>query len=459
MQSMEMIDGRVIRPGDDRYDEARRVWNGMIDRRPKEIIRCRSPQAVGAAIRSARERDLPVAVRGGGHNVAGFATVDDGVVIDLEPLRDVQVDERRKEVAVGGGARLADLDAVTQAHGLVVPTGAVSETGVAGLALGGGMGWLRGRWGLTCDNLIGAEMVLADGRIVRADESEHADLFWAIRGGGGNFGVVTEFQFRAHELGPEVACLFAFHDGRGDGMRNAIRYFRDFCVDAPDEIAPVLIAGQVPAGVEFFPEGMEGTPFALIAAIFAGPASEGEEALEPLRTFAKPLVDLSGRMPYVEAQKAFDEDYPAHELRYYWKSTNLPVLDDPLIDVIVEHAKRQPSPLNTVDVWHIGGAVSRVPDDAMAYSGRDVAFLLNPEANWQSPEEDEANIRWARELLDAVAARADERMYLNFPGFHEGGADTMRKTWGDKFERLQSIKRKYDPENVFRLNQNIDPDS
>lgn len=458
MSSVEILeDARVIRPGDDEYEEARGVWNGMIDRRPAEVIRCGSAGAVAAAVTSARERDLPLAVRGGGHNVAGFATVDDGVVVDLGPMNDVHVDPERREVEVGGGALLGDLDAATQAHGLVVPSGVVSETGVAGLTLGGGMGWLRGRWGLTCDNLVAAEVVLADGRSVRTSESEHPDLFWGLRGGGGNFGIVTRFRFRAHELGPEVAALFVFHDGRGDGMRDTFRFFRDFCADVSDRIAPVLIAGRVPEGVEFFPDGLEGTPFAAITAVYAGPAEEGEQALEPLRTFAEPLVDLSGRMPYVEAQQAFDEDYPARELRYYWKSTNLPSLDDELIDIIVEHTKRQPSPLSTVDVWHVGGAISRVPEEATAYAGRDVAFLLNPEANWQDPEHDEANITWARDILDAVAKHADPRMYLNFPGFHEGGAEAMRTTYGAKYERMLAIKRKYDPENVFRLNQNIDP--
>lgn len=457
MDETERSGARTIGPADDRYDEARQVWNGMIDRRPAEIVQCRTPEAVARTIASARERDLPLAVRGGGHNVAGFATVDDGVVIDLAPMRDVHVDERRREVTVGGGARLADLDPATQAHGLAVPTGLVSETGVAGLTLGGGMGWLRGKWGLACDNLIGAEVVLADGRIVRVDEAEHADLLWALRGGGGNFGVVTELRFRAHELGPEVACAFVLHDGRGDRMRDALRYFRDFCAEAPDEIAPIASAGQVPPGFEFLPEEMEGTPFALMGAMFAGPPSEGEEVLEPMRTFAEPLVDLSGRMPYTEAQRAFDDDYPAYELRYYWKSANLQSLDDPLIDTIVEHAKRQPSPLSTVDLWHVGGAVSRVPEDAAAYAGRDVGFLLNPEANWADPADDEANIQWARDLLDAVGERSDDRMYLNFPGFHEGGTDTMRTTWGEKYERLRSVKREYDPDNVFRINQNIDP--
>lgn len=447
---------QVIRPGDAEYEAARGVWNGMIERRPAEVVRCRTAADVAEAIAAARARGLPLAVRGGGHNVAGFATVDDGVVLDLGPMSDVAVDPAAREVTVGGGARLAELDAATQAHGLVVPAGVVSDTGVAGLTLGGGMGWLRGKWGLTCDNLIGAEVVLADGQVVWTDEPEWPELLWALRGGG-NFGVVTRFRFRAHTLGPEVAFAFVFHDGRGTGLRDAVRTFRDFCAGTPDEIAPLLALGQVPPGGEIFPAGLEGTPFALIGAMYAGDAGEGEAALAPLRTFAEPLADLSGRMPYVEAQQVFDEDYPARELRYYWKSTNLPGLDDALIDIIVAHAKRQPSPLSTTDLWHVGGAISRIADDSAAYAGRDIGFLLNPEANWRDPADDEANIRWARDFLAAVAEHADDRMYLNFPGFHEGGSATMRRTYGPKYERLLSIKRKYDPDNVFRLNQNIDP--
>ena len=457
MDGEAMIEGTAIRPGDAAYEEARGVWNGMIDRRPAEVIRCGTAGAVAAAIASARARDLPLAVRGGGHNVAGYGTVDGGVVIDLGPQRRVVVDAGAGRVEVGGGARLADLDAATQKYGLVVPTGVVSDTGVAGLTLGGGMGWLRGRWGLTCDNLTGAEVVLADGRIVWTDERERPDLLWALRGGGGNFGVVTRLRFRAHPLGPEVAFTFVFHDGRGRGMAEAVRRFRDFCGDTPDEISPLLALGRVPPGADGFPAALEGTPFALIGAMYAGPAEEGEAALAPLRTFAEPLADFSGRMPYVEAQRVFDEDYPARELRYYWKSTNLPKLGDGLIDVIVGHAKDPPSPLSTTDLWHVGGAVSRAAGDSAAYAGRDAAFLLNPEANWRDPSRDEANIGWARGLLAAVADHADDRMYLNFPGLEQGGSEAMRRTYGSRYERLVEIKRRYDPENVFRHNQNIDP--
>lgn len=449
---------RSIRPGDREYDEARSVWNGMIDGRPAEVVPCRTPEEVAEVIRSARDGGLPLAVRGGGHNVAGFGTVDDGVVIDLGPMNGVEVDPDKREALVGGGARLKDLDSATQAHGLVVPAGVVSDTGVAGLTLGGGMGWLRGKWGLTCDNLLEAQVVLADGQIVWASEAERPDLLWGLKGGGGNFGVVTRFRFRAHALGPEVAFAFVFHDGRRGGMKKAVQHFRDFCAQAPDEISPLLALGTVPpGGGEVFPKEMEGTPFALMGAMYAGPVEEGMKALEPLRTFAEPLADFSGPFPYVDAQKILDEDFPARELRYYWKSTNLPALGDDLIEVVVDRARRQPSPLSTTDLWHVGGAVSRASEASAAYAGRDAAYLLNFEANWKDPVQDEENLAWVRESLEAVSEWADHRMYLNFPGFHEGGTATMRKTYGGKYEKLRALKRRYDPENVFRINQNIDP--
>ncbi|MGH7507605.1 MAG: FAD-binding oxidoreductase, partial [Longimicrobiales bacterium] len=325
------------------------------------------------------------------------------------------------------------------------------------LTLGGGLGWLRGMHGLTCDNLVAAEVVLADGQVVRASEDDHAELLWGLRGGGGNFGVVTRFEFTLHPVGPDVFFAFAFHDGRRDGMRDALRRYRDFCVDIPDTIAPVGVCGVIPPGHEMFPAELYGVPFFLAAAMYAGSPEEGERALEPLRSLGEPLADFSGRMLYTEAQKIFDDDYPAVKLRYYWKSANLTGLDDVLIDRIVEHAKRQPSPLSTTDIWHRGGAVSRIPEDAAAFGGRDARFLLNAEANWADPRQDEANVRWVRDFHDAVRAYSDGRAYLNFPGFHEGGEASLRATFGGKYDRLLALKRRVDPDNVFRSNQNIDP--
>lgn len=453
---LAMIDATVLTPGDDGYEEARQVWNGMIDRRPAVIVRCTNRDDVAAAIRHAREEDLAVSVRGGGHNVAGYATVDDGLVVDLRLMNDVEVDAENRIVLAGGGARWADLDRAAQQHGLAVPGGVVSDTGIGGLTLAGGYGWIRGRHGLSCDNLIGAEVVLADGRVVYASKDENQDLFWGLRGAGGNFGVVTRFDYRAHPLGPEVFFTFVAHDGRGNGMRDALRWFRDWCRDIPDDIAPLAILGKVPPN-EMFPEELHGVHCFIIAGMYNGDPADGEKVFESARTFATPLADFSGKMPYVEAQKVFDEEFPAHELRYYWKAANMKTLPDDLIDLIVEHAKRQPSHRSTTDLWHVGGAVRRVGEDDMAFSGRDIGYLFNVEANWADPSEDEANIRWVREFQEAVREWADGRAYFNFGGFAEEARSAVEATFGPKYERLREIKRKYDPENVFRMNQNIEP--
>jgi FAD/FMN-containing dehydrogenase len=408
-------------------------------------------------VKHAKAEGLAVAVRGGGHNVAGYATVDDGLIVDLRHMNNVEVDPVDRVVHAGGGARWADVDREAQKHGLAVPGGVVSDTGIGGLTLGGGYGWIRGSHGLSCDNLVGAEVVLADGHVVYASEDENPDLFWGLRGGGGNFGVITRFDFRAYPLGPDVYFTFVAHDGRGDAMRDAVRWFRDWCLDVPDEIAPIGILGQVPPGHEMFPEELYGVPYFIIVGMYNGDPSEGEKLFAPARTFAKPLADFSGTMPYIDAQKVFDEDFPAHELRYYWKSSNMKSLPDDLVDVIVEHAKRQPSPLSTTDLWHVGGAVRRVDEDDMAFSGRDIGYLFNVEANWPDPADDEANIRWVREFQDAVRDWADGRAYFNFGGFAEEARSAVETTFGAKYERLRAIKRKYDPENVFRMNQNIEP--
>lgn len=449
--------GALLGPGDDEYDKARLVWNGMIDRRPALIARCTCTEDVVAAVNFARENGLTPAVRGGGHNVAGYATCDGGLVIDLSPMRGVSVNPDARTATADAGCTWADVDRATQKYGLVTPGGLVSETGIAGLTLGGGYGWLRGKYGLSSDNLLAAEVVTADGRVLTAGEAENSDLLWGLRGGGGNFGVVTAFTYRLHELGPEVFLCFTFHDGRGEGMARALRFFRDYCADVPDEVAPLAACGIVPPGAHNFPDALHGVPFVLLGAVYAGPADEGERALAPLRTFAEPLIDFSGRMPYVQAQTVFDEDYPAHTMRYYWKSSNLTGLQDDVIDHIVTHARRQPSPYSTMDIWHVGGVLKRADDASSAFSGRKAAFLFNPEANWVNPEDDAVNIRWVRESLEAVRPFSDGSRYFNFPGLHEEGHEIVKTTFGEKYERLVALKRKYDPDNLFHLNQNISP--
>jgi FAD/FMN-containing dehydrogenase len=449
--------GRLIRPDQEGYETARLVWNGMIDRRPALIAQCAGVEDVSAAVNFAREHGLLVAVRGGGHNVAGHATCDGGLVIDLSPMRRVVVDPEVRIAQAEGGATWGDLDHATQTYGLATPGGVVSDTGIAGLTLGGGFGYIRNKYGLSCDNLVGAEVVLADGRLVKASATENADLFWGLRGGGGNFGIVTHFTYRLHPIGPEVMFVFAFHDGRGEKMKQVLRFFRDFTAAAPDEISVLAAAGMIPA-TPHFPQAIHRAPMVLFAACYAGPAEEGERAVQPLRDFAPPLADLSGRMPYVQMQTMFDEDYPKHILRYYWKSLNVNSLSDDVIDVIVAHARCQPSPLSTIDIWHNGGAIRRVGEDETAYSGRSVPFLVNPEANWESPNDDASNIAWARETIADLQPFSDGGRYLNFAGFQEEGEAMMRAAFGaKKHERLAALKRKYDPANLFRLNQNIEP--
>jgi FAD/FMN-containing dehydrogenase len=445
--------GELIQPGDAGYGEARHVWNGMIDRRPALIARCADENDVIAAVSFARDNDLRIAVRGGGHNVAGHATVDDGIVIDLSPMKAVQVDAAAHVARVQGGATLADVDHATQEYGLVVPAGVVSETGIAGLTLGGGMGYLRGKYGLTADNLIAADVVTADGRLIHANEIDHPDLLWALRGGGGNFGIVTAFEFRLYPLGPEVAFTFVFHHGAR--TREGLQFFREYAATMPDEVSPLAFCGIVPA-TEHFPESIHGTPFIAFAAMYAGAPDEGERVLQPLRAWSEPLIDMSGRMPYVTAQKAFDEDYP-RGLRYYWKSLNLSTLNDDVIDRIVDHAARQPSPYSTIDIWPIGGAVSRVAAETSAFYGRQAAFLINPEANWEDPADDAANIAWARATIDSLQPWSDGSRYLNFPGFQEEGDAMMCAAFGPNYARLVQVKNRYDPHNLFRLNQNIKP--
>ncbi|MDX1522574.1 MAG: FAD-binding oxidoreductase, partial [Anaerolineae bacterium] len=382
------LSGRLIRPGDADYDEARAIWNGMIDRRPLLIAHCTSPADVINSVNFAREHGLPVAVRGGGHNVAGHATIDDGLVIDLSGLKAIDVDPESATVRAGGGVTIGELDEATQKFGLAVPMGVVSATGIAGLTLGGGFGWLRNKHGLSSDNLISADVVTADGRLIKATAKENTDLLWGLRGGGGNFGIVTSFEYQAHPVGPEVAFTFVFHNGEGENMKRAIEFYRDYSTTAPDEVSTILACGIIPPEPELFAKEIHNTPFVLFGAMYAGSAEDGQVVMQPLRDFGEPLVDFSDVMPYTEAQQVFDEDYPDGH-RYYWKSLNLSRLDEPVIDRIVKHARKQASVHSTVDLWHIGGAVTQANEDEAAFHGRHAAFLLSPEANWEHPEDDE----------------------------------------------------------------------
>jgi FAD/FMN-containing dehydrogenase len=446
--------GRLIREGDPDYDEARALWNGMTPRRPAAIVRCGQTQDVAAVVRFAAQRDLALAVRGGGHNVAGTAGVDGGIVIDLSDMNDVEVDPAARRVRAGGGTTFADLDAATQEHSLAVPGGVVSKTGIGGLTLSGGIGWLRRKHGLTCDNLVAATLVAADGTVHQVDEDRDPELLWGLRGGGGNFGVVTEFTYQAHPVGPEVvAAVVVCHADQAEG---ALRGYRDWTADLPDEVSSIVACGSVPED-EHFPEEHWGAPCVILAACAATDLARGEALVQPLRDLDGVIADLSGPAPYVEIQQLFDADYP-DGLRYYWRSVHLPGLSDEVIARLVEWLHSRPSPLTTIDLWHLGGAMARVAPDATAYGDRSAPYLLAVEANWDDPADDDTNVAWTRACIEAFEDLSTGRAYLNFPGFQEGGEQTLRAAHGEaNYARLRELKRRLDPHNVFRLHQNIPP--
>ena len=447
------VRGRLIRPGDPDYDEARRLWNGMIDKRPALVVRCADARDVVAAVNFARKNRMPLAVRGGGHNVAGTALADGGVVVDLSSMKDVSVDPERHTARAGGGVTIGELDKETQKFGLAAPMGVVSETGIAGLTLGGGIGWMRRKHGLSSDNLVSARVVTAGGDLLTASATENAELFWGIRGGGGNFGVVVEFEYRLHPVGPEV--MFAFVLYPGDRTKEVLRFGEEYVAQAPNEVSPLGVLGRVPA-VEDFPEERHGEQYVALLAMYVGPVEAGERALAPLRGLGEPIADMSGPMPYVEAQKILDEDYP-NGMRYYWKSTNVGGLDDEAIGRLVAHAEAAPSEHSTIDVWFQGGAMGRVGAEETAFGDRHSPYLLGIEANWEDPADDGANIAWARGCVADMRRFSDGGTYLNFPGFLEGGQETMKDAFGENYWRLVSLKNRYDPANLFRLNQNIEP--
>ena len=445
--------GEAIRPGDRAYDEARRVWNGMIDRRPALVVRCQGVADVVACVRFAADHHLTPAVRGGGHNVAGFGTCDGGLVIDLSAMRGVRVDPHRRTARAEGGATWGDLDRETQHFGLAAPGGIVSTTGIAGLTLGGGQGWLRRTHGMTCDNLVSADVVTSDGRVLVASETENADLFWALRGGGGNFGVVTSFDYRLHPVGPLVA--FAGPVYPMEQSARVMAGFRYFVAGAPDEVNASATSWTIPA-VPGFPEAVHGRAVLILGALYAGPPAEGEARLMPLRLIAEPILDLSATLPYTALQQIFDPFFPRGELRYYWKSLYLAGLGDEVVEEIRSWVERRPSALSMASVWALGGALGQVDPNATAAGERHAPFLLEILANWAEPEESERNVAWARGFFAAMERFGTGKANLNFPGLGEDPR-FVRAAFGRNYGRLAALKQKYDPTNLFRLNQNIDP--
>jgi FAD/FMN-containing dehydrogenase len=445
--------GRIITAQDADYDDARAIWNGAIDRRPRLIARCSGPADVAAAVRFARADGLEVATRGGGHNVAGTATCDDGIVVDLSEMRSVWVDPAARIARVDGGGLWGDVDHETQAHGLATPGGIVSHTGVAGLTLGGGIGWLMRKHGLTVDNLLAADIVTAHGELLRASADEHPDLFWALRGGGGNFGVVTSFDFRLHPLGPDVLAGPILWDA--SDAREVLRFYRDFVQDAPDELGTVVRFGTAPP-LPVIPEDLHWRPVLIVASCYAGPIEEAARVLRPLREFGTPLLDLVGPTPYVDHQNGLDSTVP-HGWNYYWKSTYLPELSDELIEVLTEKAFGGSSPRSYAAMFHLGGAVSRTPEDETAFGSRQISHAITLDAVWRPDEAfGDHDVAWARDLF-ASLDRFRDGVYVNFLGADED-PDRVREAYGDAvYERLAGVKATYDPDNVFRHNQNIVP--
>lgn len=445
------VDG-VLAPEAPGYDQARSIWNGMIDRHPALVARCRNPDDVAHAVRFARDRRLLVAIRGGGHNIAGNAVCEGGLMIDLSPMTGVRVDPARRTARVEPGCTLADVDRETQAHGLAVPLGINSTTGVAGLTLGGGFGWLSRLRGMTIDNLLSVEMVTAEGRAIRASEADNPDLFWGIRGGGGNFGVVTSFEFQLHPLGPEVLAGLLVHPF--EDAATVLRYYRDFVSTLPDETSVWAVMRKAPP-LPFLPAEWHGREVVVLAAFHAGDMQVGERRLQPLRQFGHPIADVIGPHPYTAWQQAFDP-LLTPGARNYWKSHDFVGLSDGLLDTLIAYAGRLPSPQCEIFVGQVGGAMNRTPASATAYPHREAEFIMNVHGRWSDPADDAACTAWARGLFRDAAPFATGGVYVNFMPADE--TDRVRGgAYGANYDRLVALKDRYDPENLFRLNQNIPP--
>jgi FAD/FMN-containing dehydrogenase len=443
--------GTVLVPSDAAYEETRQIWNGMINRCPSVIARCSSADDVVQAVNFGRDHGLLVSVRGGGHNIAGNAVCDDGLMIDLAPMKKVTVDAAAKVARVEPGCLLSDFDAAAQTHGLATPLGINSTTGVAGLTLGGGFGWLSRKHGMTVDNLLSANVVTADGRQLTASGTENADLFWGLRGGGGNFGVVTDFEFRLHPVGPNVLSgliVYPFAQAK-----QVLTQFARFTATMPDELNVWMVTRKAPP-LPFLPADVHGKEVVVLALCYAGDPTEGEKLIAPLRTFGTPAGEHVGVQPYTAWQQAFDP-LLARGARNYWKSHNFSELSPGAIDTIIEYAGKLPSPHSEIFIGSIGGETLRVAADAMAYSSRDAKYVMNVHGRWETAAEDEAGVAWAREFFAKSQPFASKGAYINFLTEEEAGR--IEFAYGATYKRLVELKTKYDPKNLFRMNQNIKP--
>lgn len=443
--------GETLTPQDAAYGEVREIWNAMIDRRPALIARCRDADDVMRSVNFARANDLLVSVRGAGHNIAGNSLADGGFLIDLSLMTAVEVNEDAQTARVEPGATLGDVDAATQAFGLATPTGINSTTGIAGLTLGGGFGWLSRSYGLTIDNLLSADVVTAGGELVTASESDHPDLFWGIRGGGGNFGIVTSFEYRLHQVGPELLSGLIVHDA-GDALA-ALEFYREFAAQARDELTTWVVMRKAPP-LPFLDEAVHGTDVVIFALLYNGDMADGEEAIASLRAFGNPVGEHIGPNPYVGWQQAFDP-LLTPGARNYWKSHNFGGLSDETIGTLLRYAQDLPTGFSEIFIAQMGGATSRVASDTTAYVGRDAAFVLNVHTRWEDEADDARCVAWAREFFDATSPAAIGGAYVNFMTAEETGR--VQAAYGANYERLVAAKDVYDPDNMFRLNQNIAP--
>jgi FAD/FMN-containing dehydrogenase len=444
--------GELVRPGDQSYEEHRRVWNGSIDRYPALIARCAGVADVIEAVRFARTHDLLVAVRGGGHSYPGHSVCDGGMVIDLSLMKGIRVDPEARTVRAQAGVLLGELDRETQAFGLAVPAGFISITGLAGLTLGGGIGFTMRKLGLTIDNLLSVDLVTAEGGFVEASEQENADLFWGVRGGGGNFGIATEFEFRLNALGQHVFAGPIFWPIAD--APDVLRFYRDWIADCPDDLTTLIVQRKAPATLAALPPDLVGQHVIAVVCIWAGSVDEGEKIVRPLKEFRSPALDLCAPMPYLTLQQMFNASFP-RGWWYYFRSCDVAELNDDVIDVMVEYSRQIESPITSLGVWQMGGAVSRVAEDATAFNGRSAGHTFNIGGNSMTAEGFDEEREWARRFW-AELEPYHTSVYVNF--LMDEGQERIRQAYGSaKYDRLQALKQKYDPDNFFRLNQNIPP--
>jgi FAD/FMN-containing dehydrogenase len=445
--------GELLRPGDHTYDDARAVRNGLIDRSPALIVRCTGVADVIAAVNFARDNDLLLSIRGGGHNVAGNAVNDGGIVIDLSRMRGVRVDLKAGTVRAQGGATWRDVDHETQLFGLAVPGGVVSSTGIGGLTLHGGLGWLRRKHGLSIDSLISVDIVTADGQLRTASAEENTDLFWAVRGAGSNFGVVTSFEFAMHPVGPMVALAVTAY--APEDAPRVLAAWRDYMAIAPDEISSAAAFWSLPPN-EMIPTELQNRSVVIVEALHTGAADEGEAILMPLRHLAEPVLDMSGILPYEVLQSEFDPFFPKGWL-YYWKSLYLNKLEEAEIAAITHVGADRPTPLSVVGLWHLGGQMARVDASDTAFGSREAPYLLSLDTTWTDPADTDRCIQWTRDTWRAAHQFSSGGLYLNFAGFGEEKEALVRASYGANYERLVEVKTRYDPTNLFRMNNNIPP--